>query len=174
MNNTVSEELFPLVDEDGNVIGQSTRTICHNGSRLLHPVIHLHIFNSKGELFLQKRSATKDIQPNKWDTAVGGHIDLGETPEIAVYREAREELGILDINPIYVQKYIIDTKVEVELTYCYYAIYDGNINIDQDEVVDGRFWSIEEIESSLNKDIFTINFESDFDLFLKRGLPSLL
>ncbi len=59
----MQEEIFPLVDEDGNITGQAPRSVCHNGSKLLHPVIHLHIFNSKGQLFLQKRSPLKDVQP---------------------------------------------------------------------------------------------------------------
>ena len=113
----MQEEIFPLVDEDGNVIGQASRKECHSGSKLLHPVIHLHIFNSKGELYLQKRSATKDIQPNKWDSSVGGHIDLGETPEIAAKREAREEIGLQDVTIHFIQKYIIETDRERELTY---------------------------------------------------------
>ena len=70
------EEWFPLVDEEGNVIGKATRIECHSGSKLLHPVIHLHIFNSAGDLLLQKRSMRKDIQPGKWDPAVGGHVEL--------------------------------------------------------------------------------------------------
>ena len=73
------EEWFPLIDEQGNTIGKATRRECHNGSKLLHPVVHLHIINNDGELYLQKRSMNKDIQPGKWDTAVGGHIDYGDT-----------------------------------------------------------------------------------------------
>ena len=90
------EEKFPIVDEAGNVIGSATRGECHSGSKLLHPVVHLHVFNSKGEIYLQRRPDWKDIQPGKWDTAVGGHIDYGETPEEALRREVREELGITD------------------------------------------------------------------------------
>ena len=88
------EEWFPLIDEQGNTIGKAPRRECHNGSKLLHPVVHLHIINNDGELYLQKRSTNKDIQPGKWDTAVGGHIDYGETIEEALAREVREELGI--------------------------------------------------------------------------------
>ena len=94
-----SEELFPLVDEAGNVIGKATRRECHSGSMLLHPVVHLHVFNSTGELYLQKRSMSKDIQPGKWDTSVGGHVDYGEDIEAALRREAREELGLHYIEP---------------------------------------------------------------------------
>ena len=59
------EEMFPLVDEEGNIIGAATRGECHNGSKCLHPVVHLHVFNSRGELYLQKRPHWKDIQPGK-------------------------------------------------------------------------------------------------------------
>ena len=89
----MKEEWFPLVNEKGETIGKATRKECHNGSKMLHPVVHLHIFNKAGDLYLQKRSINKDIQPGKWDTAVGGHIDYGETVEDALHREVREELG---------------------------------------------------------------------------------
>ena len=63
MNSDNNQEMFPLVDEQGNITGAATRGECHNGSKLLHPVIHLHVFNSKGELYMQKRPEWKDIQP---------------------------------------------------------------------------------------------------------------
>ena len=78
MNRDNSSELFPVVDETGRVVGCATRGECHDGRRLLHPVVHLHLFNSRGELYLQKRPLWKDIQPGRWDTAVGGHVDYGE------------------------------------------------------------------------------------------------
>ena len=52
MNSDNNQEMFPLVDEQGNITGAATRGECHNGSKLLHPVIHLHVFNSKGELYI--------------------------------------------------------------------------------------------------------------------------
>ena len=84
------EEIFPLVDADGNVVGKATRRECHSGSMLLHPVVHIHIFNPAGDIYLQRRSMTKDIQPGKWDTAVGGHVDYGETIIEAMLSAARE------------------------------------------------------------------------------------
>ena len=167
------EEIFPVVNEEGKVIGKSTRTECHNGSKILHPVIHLHIFNSSGDLFLQKRSASKDIQPNRWDSSVGGHIDWGEKAEDATIREAREELGIHLADFQLITQYIIETDLERELTYCFYTIYDGDFQIDNEEVVDGKFWTIQEIKNHLNKGIFTYNFEQDFNLFLADGVGAI-
>lgn len=79
-----NQEMFPIVDEQGNITGAATRGECHSGNKLLHPVVHLHVFNTQGDIYLQKRPEWKDIQPGKWDTAVGGHIDLGESVEIAL------------------------------------------------------------------------------------------
>ena len=99
MNCDNSEEVFPVVDSAGKVVGRATRGECHGGSMLLHPVVHLHVFNSRGELYLQKRPLWKDIQPGRWDTAVGGHVDYGETIAEALRREVREELGITEFTP---------------------------------------------------------------------------
>lgn len=161
------EEIFPIVDEHGNIIGEATRSRCHDGTKLLHPVVHLHIFNSKGELYMQKRSLKKDVQPGKWDTSSAGHIDLDESPIQAVKREVQEELGIENIEPVFIIKYIIESDMERELSYCYYTVYDGEIKIDHDEVVDGRFWTASEIENFLGKEVFTYNFEQDFHNFLQ-------
>ena len=159
------EEIFPLVDEEGTVVGKATRGECHNGSRLLHAVVHLHIFNSQGEVYLQKRPEWKDIQPGKWDTAVGGHIDYGETPEEALRREVREELGITDFEPQFIGKYVFDSKRERELVYVNRTTYDGEIRPSKDELDGGRFWSMQEIRESIGQGVLTPNFESEFQRF---------
>lgn len=159
------QELFPIVDEEGTVIGQATRGECHNGSRLLHAVVHLHVFNAQGEVYLQKRPEWKDIQPGKWDTAVGGHIDYGETPEQALRREVREELGITDFTPEFIGKYVFDSLRERELVYVNRTTYDGLIQPSASELDGGRFWSIQEISEAMGQDILTPNFEREFEKF---------
>lgn len=157
-----STELFPIVDELGNIIGSATRGECHSGSKLLHPVVHLHVFNSKGELFLQKRPIWKDIQPGKWDTSVGGHIDLGENIEQALFREVLEELNILDFIPVKLDSYVFESTREKELVYAYKTVYDGKIT-PSNELDGGRFWNIQEILDNMNKEVFTPNFEKEFN-----------
>lgn len=155
-----NEEMFPVVDEQGNITGAATRGECHNGSKLLHPVVHLHVFNPQGELYLQKRPEWKDIQPGKWDTAVGGHVDLGESVEMALQREASEELGITGFTPEKLTSYVFESAREKELVFTYKTTYDEEIR-PSEELDGGRFWSIEEIKESLGKGIFTPNFESE-------------
>ena len=160
------QEVFPIVDEEGTVIGKATRGECHSGSKLLHPVVHLHVFNSRGDVYLQKRPEWKDIQPGKWDTAVGGHIDDGETPEEALLREVREELGITDFSPVFIDKYVFESQRERELIHVFRTNYDGDISPSKDELDDGRFWTMEEIREAMGKEILTPNFESEFMRFL--------
>ncbi|OAV71252.1 Isopentenyl-diphosphate Delta-isomerase [Bacteroidales bacterium Barb4] len=155
-------EYFPVVNEAGETIGKASRLECHSGSKLLHPVVHLHIFNQAGELYLQKRSMRKDIQPGKWDTAVGGHIDYNEPVETALRRETREELGIVHFNPAFITSYIFESAVERELVYVFQTVYEGNITPDPEELDGGRFWGIEEIKSNMGKQLFTPNFENEF------------
>ncbi len=160
-----SQEVFPLVDEQGQVIGSATRGECHSGSFLLHPVVHLHVFNSKGEVYLQKRPEWKDIQPGKWDTSVGGHIDYGETPEEALTREVREELGFTDFVPERVGQYVFESRREREYVYVHKTVYDGPVCPSASELDGGRFWSVEDIRAAIGQGIFTPNFESEFQRF---------
>ncbi len=165
------QELFPVVDESGQVIGSATRGECHSGSKLLHPVVHLHVFNSKGDIYLQKRPEWKDIQPGKWDTAVGGHIDYGETPEEALHREVREELGITKFCPEQLDMYVFESQRERELVYVNRTTYDGEICPSAAELDGGRFWTMQEIHEAMGKGILTPNFESEFKrCFGKKGL----
>jgi isopentenyldiphosphate isomerase len=165
MNYSASDELFPIVDEEGNEISRALRSVCHNGkSKLLHPVVHMHLLNDRGELFLQKRAMTKDLLPGYWDTSVGGHMSPGESPEEALKRETLEELGLKEFICKFIKKYIWESPREKELVYSFKGISENYPLINKDEIDDGRFWSIEEIRKNLNKNVFTPNFEHEFKM----------
>ena len=169
----VSAEWFPVVEPSGLVIGRSTRQYCHSGAKPLHPVIHIHIIDRMSRIYLQKRSMHKDIQPGKWDTAVGGHIAYGEAVLEAVYREASEELGLTDFNPIYIETYEFESSIEREMVNVFAAVGSYDLHPDMDEVDEGRWWPVEEIDASIGKEIFTPNFESEFQM-LRGQLLALL
>ena len=171
------EELFPIVDESGNIIGSVRRQAAHNGSKILHPVVHLHVFDTKGNIYLQKRPVWKDIQPDKWDTACGGHVDLGENIKSALRREAKEELGLTEFDINTLGNYIFESTRERELVYVHTTVINSNtiIRPNKNELAEGKFWSKEEIINNMNKNVFTPNFEQEYQRFFmgkENNIPS--
>ena len=161
------EEWLPIVDEKGEVTGQAPRSICHSGSKLLHPVVHLHITNDRHELFLQKRSMKKDLLPGMWDTAVGGHIGVNEKVEDALKREASEELGITDFEARFLGNYVWESPRERELVFSFLCTRYNHIHIDNDEVDEGRFWTLQELAEGMEKNKLTPNLVHEYRLLLK-------
>ncbi|MDX1285080.1 MAG: NUDIX domain-containing protein, partial [Draconibacterium sp.] len=167
------EEWIPLVDEQGKVIGQAPRSQVHNGSKLLHPVVHLHVLNKNKSILIQKRPLNKQIQPGKWDTAVGGHISAGETLEVALKKEAFEEIGLKDFSAKLQKVYKWESEVERELVYMFTTYDFKNIGIQSDEVEELRFWTKKQVEKNLGKGVFTPNFEHEYKLLKEIGIGGL-
>ena len=132
---------------------------------MLHPVVHLHVISSRGEVFLQKRAQDKDTFPGFWDTAVGGHLGYGESIDDGLRREALEEIGLKDFEATSLGTRRVDTPVESELVYSFVTISDGPFRLDSSEISDGRFWSVSDIEAALGD--FTPNFEQDWPALSK-------
>lgn len=163
-------EWLPLVNEEGQVVGKAQRGECHDGkSMLLHPVVHLHVFNGKGELLLQHRPAWKTVQPDRWDTAVGGHVDLGETMEQALMRETMEEIGLQGIEPKYLLGYTHESDIEREFVRTYSVVTEGPFH-PSDEVDELKFFSIDEIRQHWDEDYFTPNLKEELGMLSKHQL----
>lgn len=156
------DEWFDLLDADGRIIGKAQRKVCHQHPGLVHQAVHVIVVNARGELFLQKRSPAKDVQPGKWDTSVGGHLQPGETPEAGARRELAEELGVEtdEITPVYSYRWKSDH--ETELINAFVITHEGPFNLDPNEISEGRFWTLAEIEENLSPGIFTKQFVSEF------------
>ena len=169
-NQITVSEWFDLVTPDGGVIGKALRSDVHGNPTMLHPVAHVHILNAKGEIFMQKRAPDKDLFPNSWDTAVGGHVNSGEPVSAAVYREAREELNITGAEFTFMFRYVMTNPHESELVHAYLYRSDGPFRFNPDEISDARFWSTGDIYDSLGKKIFTPNFEQEFARLKKMTL----
>lgn len=166
--------MLPVVDEFGNVKAQASRSFCHTSpDKPLHPVVHLHIIDRSGRIYLQQRGAHKDLLPLRWDTAVGGHVSYGEYILEALYREAAEELGLHNFTPHGLGTYIFESNDERELVSVFAAVGEYDIRPDPDELAGGRFWTTDEIEQNLGRGVFTPNYEGEY-VRTKDALTALL
>lgn len=151
------DELFDVVDDSDNLIGQARRVKVHRNQNLIHRSIAVAVFNSKGELFLQKRSATKDIDPLLWSVSCAGHVSAGDSYERAVLRELKEELGIEkekdgeEISLEVVAKYLKRCEVESEMVVLYKIVYDDKLILQSEEIISGRFFTQKALSYSISK-----------------------
>lgn len=157
-------ESFDIVDSSDRPIGRATRNEVHGNPSLIHRVAHVLVLNSSGELFLQKRAPDKDVQPGKWDTSVGGHVDAGEDYLAAARREMAEELGIMGAKLRRLYRYLHTNSYESEMVTTFVVRWDGRITVDPGEISEGRFWTVEEINRA-DPALFTPNFLEELERY---------
>ncbi|MBN2643450.1 MAG: NUDIX domain-containing protein [Victivallales bacterium] len=159
-----TKEYFDVVDEHNVVIGSAPRSECHGNPGLIHRTSHVVVFHSDGRLLLQKRSMSKDIQPGKWDTAVGGHLDPGEDFITAAKREMSEELGVK--KDLFLD-FLFDTKIrndiESENVRVFSTVYNGPFNFCTHEIDEIRFWTATELRDPEERKNFTPNLILELD-----------
>ena len=138
---SVSHEMLDVVDENDRVIAVKTRGEIH-AEGLMHRAVHILLFNSNGELFLQKRSLSKDEQPGKWDSSAAGHVDSGEEYLACAAREIHEELGIVaerEFETLFKLPASVFTGFEHCMVYRY--VHDGPLTLHPEEIDDGSWLS---------------------------------
>lgn len=143
---SVSQEILDVVDENDCVIAIKTRGEIH-AEGLMHRAVHILLFNSKGELFLQKRSMSKDEQPGKWDSSAAGHVDSGEAYLDCARREITEELGIVAQQSMQVL-FKLPASVLTGNEHCmvYRYIFDGPMVLQAEEIDDGQWLTVEAMD----------------------------
>jgi isopentenyldiphosphate isomerase len=169
------EEIFDVVDAEARVVGSAPRSKCHGDPSLIHRAAHVVVIHPAGDkILLQKRSASKDVQPGKWDSAVGGHLARGETFFAAARREMTEELGIPAssvIHPLFDMR--IRNSIESENVMVFYIFHSGPFNVDKDEIDEVRFWTVKELRQKISGPAqdFTPNLKEELGLLLDGRMP---
>lgn len=142
---TMSEEIFDVVNERDEVIGHQPRSEVHRLG-LLHRAVHVFVFNSRGEVFLQKRSMSKDREPGKWDSSTSGHVDSGEDYDACAVRELREEIGlIIPKTPERLFKIGACTETDQEFVWVYRCEAEGPFRLHPDEIERGEWFAPEAV-----------------------------
>jgi isopentenyl-diphosphate Delta-isomerase len=141
----MNEEIFDVVNERDEVIGQKTRREVHRLG-LMHRAVHVLVFNAAGEVFLQKRSMAKDRQPGLWDSSASGHVDTGETYDACAIRELREEIGlVLSEPPERLFKLPASQQTDQEHVWIYRSQAEGPFTLHPEEIERGDWFSPEAV-----------------------------
>ncbi len=143
---SVSQELLDIVDENNRVIGVKTRGEIH-ALGLMHRSVHILVFNSAGDLFLQKRSMSKDNDPGLWDSSAAGHLDSGEDYHSCAIRELGEELGI-EVNASLDELFRLPATPVTGMEHCivYRCLHDGPFELQAEEIDEGAWINLGEMD----------------------------
>ena len=139
------EEIFDVVNERDEVIDRQPRREVHQLG-LKHRAVHVLVFNSRGEVFLQKRSMKKDTAAGLWDSSSSGHVDSGEDYDACAVRELREEIG-LEVKSCSRRLFKIDACKETGWEFCrvYRCEAEGPFQLHPDEIESGGWFAPEKI-----------------------------
>lgn len=160
-------EWLPILDKEGNIIGKAPREICKKDKSLIYPVIRLHVFNSKGQIFLQKRKKNAPTQAGKWDAAVAGHVVFGEKIEDAVLREAKEELNLTGFNFFPLDQNMFYGETTTAMIFVFGAVTDNAIKPNLKETDGGSFFDLLSVKSIVGKENLSAGFLKEFPLLIK-------
>jgi isopentenyldiphosphate isomerase len=137
MTHGAGNELVDVIDAEGRPVGVVTRTEMR-ACRLPHRCTYILLFNSRGELFVHLRTATKDVFPSHWDVTIGGVLAAGESFDDGARREAREELGV-EVEPQRLFPFRYEDASTIVHGMVYRVDHDGPFRLQPEEIVCGEF-----------------------------------
>ena len=145
----IPEDIFDTVNEHDEIIGREPRSVVH-ARGLRHRAVHVLVYNAAGQLFLQKRSMTKDNDPGLWDSSCSGHVDSGESYAVAAERELMEEIDLLVDEPME-ELFKIEASAGTgwEFAVIYRTESEGPFTLCPEEIDEGRWFTPEEIDNAL-------------------------
>lgn len=139
------EEIFDVVNERDEVIDRKPRSEVHRLG-LMHRAVHVLVFNSRGEVFLQKRSMKKDTSPGLWDSSASGHVDSGENYDTCAVREVREEIGLkLADCPQRLFKIAACEETDQEFVWVYRCESEGPFELHPEEIESGGWFAPDKV-----------------------------
>lgn len=166
------EEILNVYTRDGKLIGTRTREECHSKNPgFYHKPAWTWIYNSNGEILVQKRASSKKTLPNYWDMPCAGHVVAGETSIQGAIREAKEEIG-LDIKEEeckFMFEYIQENCWEIGQVF--FVKIDKNIEdfiLKEDEVSEVKWLSFEEFKKMLYSKEWVPYDEEYKDMIIKK------
>lgn len=138
------DEIFDIVDEQDNVIGQATRRKCNFNPALIHRAVFVLVYNDDGKILWQKRSMTKDVSPGQWVTSASGHVTAGHSYEETAVRELKEEIGI-EAPLLFLGKFLFRYRFENEFSAVFKTNSNGPFQYSTEEIDTCRFMTVAEI-----------------------------
>lgn len=163
----MTTEYLAIVDEDDNVIGKTSYAEA-KARGLIRRAANVFVFNSKGELFVHRRSENLDLYPGMWDVKFGGWVRASESYEEAALREMKEEAGITGVKLTYLFPQKSRKRENLANRKVFRCTYDGKIVLDETEVAEGKFMQIEEAVKLLEEGKLSPSAEQIFKAFLNR------
>ncbi|MCI5221743.1 MAG: NUDIX hydrolase YfcD [Candidatus Electrothrix sp. AR4] len=135
---TPGEEIVQIVDQENKGLGELPRRLMRQ-QRLIHRASYILVFNAAGELFVQKRTASKDVYPGYWDVAAGGVVQSGESYEQSAVRELTEELGVGRVKLHFLFDQYYEDQENRVWGRIFSCVHEGPFDLQPEEVEYGRF-----------------------------------
>lgn len=158
----MQEELFDVVDEDDNVIGEATRSECHDKG-WIHRSVMFFVFDARGRVLVTKRTQIKDFFPGFYSIVLGGHVRSEESYEEAVVQEIAEEIGV-DAPPYFIGSFKKRIPEEKENVKVFGVVVEDKLKLNEDELESGEFLDFNKLEERIEGEKFLPETETLYSI----------